>query len=111
MRSRNRRPGADWDRGERRVLVGLAEYDLVDVFRAVHGYETTDSSWFLRRGERAIGRRFDHVFASRSLVPKSCRYLHALREAGLSDHSPIEATLDLSAQLGAAARMNVPFTS
>jgi exonuclease III len=83
-------PGSEWDAGERRVLTGLAAYDLVDVYRDLHGYTTTDSSWILRRGSREIGRRFDHVFASRALAPRSCEYLHHLRESGLSDHAPIE---------------------
>ena len=95
MRSRDNRPGEYWDRGERRVLVGLAEYDLVDVYRMLHGYQATESSWLLRRAGTAIGRRFDHVFASRSLAPTSCRYLHSLRESGLSDHSPIETTFEI----------------
>jgi exonuclease III len=85
-------PGEDWDAGERRVLTGLAEYDLVDVYRYLHGYQATDSSWILRRGGREIGRRFDHVFASRTLAPASCEYLHHLRESGLSDHAPVEVT-------------------
>ena len=89
------RPGNEWDAGERRVLTGLAEHDLVDVYRSMHGYSAMDSSWILRRGERTIGRRFDHVFASRALVPRSCEYLHHLRASGLSDHAPIEVTFSL----------------
>jgi exonuclease III len=85
--------GTDWDTGERRVLSGLAEYELVDVYRHLHGYAATDSSWILRRNSREVGRRFDHVFASRALEPQSCEYLHPLRQSGLSDHSPIEVTL------------------
>ena len=38
------------------------------------------------------GDRYDHIFASQSLGVAKCGYLHSLREAGLSDHSPIEAT-------------------
>jgi exonuclease III len=85
--------GSDWDTGERRVLSGLAEYGLVDVYRNLHGYAVTDTSWTLRRGGREVGRRFDHVFASRTLVPQSCEYLHYLRDSRLSDHAPIEVTL------------------
>ena len=90
------RPASEWDIGERRVLTGLAEYDLVDVYRSLHGYAATDSSWILRRNGKEIGRRFDHVFAARALAPRSCVYLHHLRESGLSDHSPIEVEFMVS---------------
>ena len=79
-----------WDRAERSVLLGLAEYDLADVFRALNGYSATDASWVARRGEKRWGRRYDHIFASRCLRPTCCRYLHDLREHRLSDHSAIE---------------------
>ena len=95
VRTRWRRPGRDWDLGERRVLTGLGDHDLADVYRALHGYEVSESSWFVRRSGRETGRRFDHVFASRSLVPLTCRYLHALRQSGLSDHAPIEVTFGI----------------
>lgn len=42
------------------------------------------------RHGKAMGRRFDHVYASRNFRPVSCQYLHELREQGLSDHSPVE---------------------
>jgi len=45
------------------------------------------------KGHR-IGRRFDHVFASRDLNAVRCQYLHSLREAGLSDHSAIEVDFE-----------------
>jgi exonuclease III len=83
--------GARWDAGERSVLDGLARFDLADVFRTLHGYEREEYSWYAKRNGVFRGRRFDHVFASASLEPISCTYLHALRESGLSDHSPIEA--------------------
>ncbi|MBA3655720.1 MAG: endonuclease/exonuclease/phosphatase family protein [Gemmatimonadaceae bacterium] len=87
--------GSEWDSAERQVLTGLAQYDLVDVYRMLHGYGTAEQSWILRRGNREVGRRFDHVFASRGLAPQTCQYLHNLRESGLSDHSPIEVRFGL----------------
>jgi len=69
------------------IMRGLAAYDLVDVYRALHGYETTDASWY----GQTTGYRLDHLFAARSLNVVSCRYLHDLRERRLSDHSPLEA--------------------
>jgi exonuclease III len=69
------------------MLQGLAAYDLVDVFRALHGYSQPAASWHgLRRGYR-----IDHVLASRSLRPTCCQYVDALRTERLSDHAPIEA--------------------
>ncbi|MEO6923013.1 MAG: endonuclease/exonuclease/phosphatase family protein [Bryocella sp.] len=86
--------GADWDAAERLVLTGLADFDLVDVYRALHGYDVSETSWVFTRQGKEIGRRFDHVFASRELQPVSCQYLHDLRKNGLSDHAPIEATFE-----------------
>jgi len=83
--------GDGWDRGERKVIEGLAEYDLHDMFRLLNGYDTNDFSWILTRKGRVIAkRRFDHIFASTKLKPKQCYYLHSLRENELSDHSAIE---------------------
>jgi exodeoxyribonuclease III len=82
--------GERWDRGERNVLRGLADFDLPDVYRALHGYGRDDFTWYWKGRGRSVGRRFDHIFASHKLNPVRCEYLHSLREAGLSDHSPIE---------------------
>ena len=79
--------GTRWDQGERNVLVGLAEFDLTDVFRYRHGYKVQEYSWYSRPH---IGRRFDHVFASHSLLSNvECRYIHSFREEHLSDHSAV----------------------
>lgn len=84
--------GLQKDQAERNILTGLAQYDLADVYRQLHGYNNVEEySWYhLNRGRRT-GFRLDHIFASASLNPVECRYLHDFREAGLSDHSPIEA--------------------
>ena len=79
------------NKAERSVVLGLGEHDLPDVFRALNGYAATDFSWLARRGGKSWGRRYDHAFASRRLRPTACRYVHAWREQGLSDHSAIEA--------------------
>lgn len=85
------RRGDAWDRGERKVIEGLAEYDLPDMFRLLNGYETNEFSWILiRKGKVIAERRFDHIFASKKLNPKECHYLHSFRENRLSDHSAIE---------------------
>lgn len=85
--------GERWDAAERKVLCGLARFDLVDVFRTLNGHRNAYSWYTNHRGSKQ-GRRYDHVFASRSLSPRVCVYLHRLRRRGLSDHSPVEAVFD-----------------
>ncbi len=80
-----------WDLGERNILEGLAQFDLLDIFRLLHGYKRNEFSWYARSKRGPIGRRFDHIFASHALCPKSCNYIHSWREQKLSDHSAIEA--------------------
>jgi exonuclease III len=85
----HKRRGERWDAGERSILTGLARYNLVDVYRSLYGYKVTDWSWqdAKRNGAR---RRFDHVFASRSMKPHRFEYLRRAVEQGLSDHKPAE---------------------
>jgi len=83
-------PGERWDAAERSILTGLAPYDLADVFRRLHGYGVAEFSWRLKRLGKFRDSRFDHVFASATLNPVECRYVHAWRESGLSDHSGLE---------------------
>jgi exonuclease III len=86
---------ARWDAAERSLLEGLAEWDLRDCFRLLNGYDRQDVSWvFHTRARRKAGHRLDHVLASRSLRPVYCDYQHGWREAGLSDHSAIEAVFE-----------------
>lgn len=78
-----------WDAGERNILLGLADAGWQDVYRFVHGYEVQEFSWYARNEK---GRRFDHIIASRTLLPGvQCCYIHSLRERRLSDHSAIMA--------------------
>ena len=83
-----RQPGERWDAGERAVLCGLADFDLSDAFRRLHGYSANDLSW--KPNGPYKGRRFDHVFTSKALKVKECVYHHQPREDRLSDHSPLE---------------------
>lgn len=82
--------GQRWDSAERDVLVGLREFGLRDVFRALHGYEVQAASWVLNRKGMSVGRRFDHVFASPELLARRCEYLHGARTSRLSDHAALE---------------------
>ena len=59
----------------------------------LHVYPITRKESLKRNGEIKAQRRFDHILSSlRSL---ECRYIHEWRENKLSDHSPIEAVLDI----------------
>jgi exonuclease III len=82
--------GQEWDRAERAIVTGLADSDLADAFRAVHGYTVQDSSWFWTGLGKQVGYRLDHAFASASLRPIRAEYLHPFRTDRLSDHSPLE---------------------
>jgi len=85
-----------WDAGERSVIQGLAEYNLYDIFRVLNGYDSQEFSWLLRRKGKIIARRrFDHIFAAKTLNPVTCLYIHSFREEWLSDHSAIEATFKI----------------
>ena len=86
--------GQKWDARERNILEGLARFDLADTFRGVNGRGKRDFSFYEVEDGRRTGRRYDHVFASASLNPVECRYLHYLRERRLSEHSPVEAVFD-----------------
>lgn len=88
--------GARWDAAERNIFEGLPKFDLPDVYRALNGWDDQGYSWIpIRRKIKYKGRRFDHIFASSSLNPVACWYLSEAREAGLSDHSPIEVDFDI----------------
>jgi len=81
-----------WDAAERSLLVGLAEWDLADVFRSLNGYGRRDVSWVLHtRARRKYAHRLDHILAAAALNPVYCDYVHEWREVGLSDHSAMEA--------------------
>ncbi len=82
--------GEDWDAGERCITEGLAALGMPDVYRWLNGHAAPEPSWYWQAKGRRIGWRFDHTYASHSLNPVTCRYLHEMREQGLSDHSPME---------------------
>lgn len=81
------------DRAELGLVPGLASDGggaWVDAFRAVHGYGARDRSWMY--ANRKFGYRLDHAFARRLQID-DCHYVHAWREAGLSDHSALWAAV------------------
>ncbi len=88
---------------ERKVLTGLAAFDLTDVYRSLHGYGRQEFSWY--HPSSGNGFRLDHVLASRSLNARECRYLEAFRTPHaekyvglgfnkLSDHAAMEVDFD-----------------
>jgi exonuclease III len=84
---------ARWDAAERSLLTGLGEFGFRDAFRTLNGYDRDDVSWVMHtRARRKAAHRLDHVIASSELEPVACDYIHGWREAGLSDHSAMEAT-------------------
>ena len=82
-----------WDQAERQILAPH-ESDLIDVYRLLHP-DGQDHSWVWRGRGHEVARRFDHVFASRTLQPQSIRYRHDWRQRSdgqqLSDHSGVAA--------------------
>lgn len=80
-----------WSRAELSVIKDLADHDLQDVYRRIHGFEKQEMSWTIWNRGKQHGRRFDHVFASKTLNPLNCNYHHHFRDDWkLSDHAPIE---------------------
>ena len=85
--------GERWDGAELGVVPGLSELGFVDAFRALHGYGSKEPSWVWRHGG---GWRLDHLFAA-GLEVVASTYHHDWRDAGLSDHSALEADLRTAA--------------
>lgn len=87
--------GPDWDAAELDVVPGLRDLGYCDAYRALHGYGAREPSWTWRQiAGHGGGWRIDHIFASSRLRPIACRYHHAWRDQGLSDHSALEADLN-----------------
>jgi exonuclease III len=83
-----------WDESELGVVPGLGELGFADAFRALHGYSEREPSWVWRRiSGHGGGWRLDHVFCSAELRPVASAYHHEWRDAGLSDHSALEADI------------------
>jgi exonuclease III len=92
----------DWNTGAHRLdetgktyvcaehFLKLSELGWTDMWRH-HNPGTTEWTWYstLKGGVRGNGFRLDHAFATPGLLPRvsSCRYSHAERDAGISDHA------------------------
>jgi exonuclease III len=85
--------GERWDRAELALIKGLRPQGFRDAFRDLHGYERRELSWQWQQW--GGGYRLDHLIVSSHVEVQRIEYLHDWRrEAGLSDHSPLSATLD-----------------
>ena len=82
--------GEEWDEAEAALLDGRA--GLIDAYRTLHP-DGADRSWVYPYGTG--GYRIDHVLVSPDVSVRACRYHHDWREAGLSDHSAMEAELEI----------------
>jgi exodeoxyribonuclease III len=81
--------GERWDEAELSLIKGLESHGFRDAFRAAHGYEAREPSWVWQRW--GGGYRLDHLIASDEVTVSEIAYVHAWRDAGLSDHSPLVA--------------------
>jgi exonuclease III len=85
--------GQRWDQAELALIKGLEPFGFKDAFRSLHGYERRELSWQWQQW--GGGYRLDHLIVSDEIEVAAVEYLHAWRqESGLSDHSPLLATLD-----------------
>ena len=86
--------GPVWDEAELDVVPGLRDLGYRDAYRSLHGYGSREPSWTWQRiSGHGGGWHLDHLFTSPELRPAACIYHHAWRDAGLSDHSPLEADI------------------
>lgn len=83
--------GERWDAAELAVIRGLEPYGFRDAFRSLHGYAEREPTWEWPKW--GGGWRLDHLIVSASVTVDACRYEHAWRRAGLSDHSALVAEL------------------
>jgi exonuclease III len=81
--------GERWDRAELALIRGLEPYGYRDAFRLLHPQTVDEISW--EWAQWGGGYRLDHLIVSADLALADCRYEHAWREEGLSDHSALIA--------------------
>jgi len=91
---RDPEPAGRWVTAEGLLLRDLAEWDLHDIYRQLHGMKGSEVSCSSPGYYRKKGRRLDHILASRSLCPVHCEYQHGWRQEGFSDHSGVEGIFE-----------------
>ena len=86
----------EWDKAERKIMLGLPSIGLKDVYRELYSYDTQDYSWILKRKGKIISqRRYDHIFASTIFNYISAEYIHSPLDTRISDHSALLVHLDI----------------
>jgi endonuclease/exonuclease/phosphatase family metal-dependent hydrolase len=83
--------GERWDQAELALIKGLESHGFRDAFRERHGPEIRELSWEWQRW--GGGYRLDHLIVSPGIAVNAIAYLHDWRKAGLSDHSPLLASI------------------
>jgi exonuclease III len=98
----------DWNTGAHRLdergntfvchdhFAKLSAMGWTDLWRYRHPGATEFTWYWTVRGVRGNGFRVDHAFASPSLLARvrECRYSHAERDAGISDHSLVVVEIE-----------------
>jgi exodeoxyribonuclease III len=83
--------GERWDLAELALIRGLEPFGFRDAFRDLYGYAARELSWEWPRW--GGGYRLDHLVVSDEVRVSRMEYLHRWRQDGLSDHSPLFASL------------------
>ncbi|HEY8763452.1 MAG TPA: hypothetical protein VIM18_04650 [Solirubrobacteraceae bacterium] len=86
--------GERWDVAELSLIKGLEAHGFRDAFRELYGPQVRELSWEWQQW--GGGYRLDHLIVSREVAVREVTYVHDWRRAGLSDHSPLAATLTWS---------------
>jgi exonuclease III len=84
-----------WDAAERSIIEQGSNQLLYDAFRSIPEHGEGEYSWVMKRKGRETKRRYDHIFVSSSINTRRCYYDQEPRQAGLSDHSPIIAEIEV----------------
>ena len=87
--------GEDWDAAVRWFFENPGESAIRNAYWDATGHGSMEPSHL----SRGMPRWFDHIFVSGALAVESCRFLHAFREDGFSDHSGLLAELSSSSPL------------
>ncbi|MEA2160876.1 MAG: exodeoxyribonuclease [Solirubrobacteraceae bacterium] len=89
-----RERGERWDVAELALIKGLEAHGFRDAFRDLFGPEVRELSW--EWAQSGGGYRLDHLIVSGEVAASEVTYLHDWRRTGLSDHSPLTATISWS---------------